>query len=237
MGSIFSTYEETKAAEKKSKHSITKTTDESTKTNTIEIADDKMIDELAWRTAFSTDDVRKLFGEFAAIAKQSKNPQAIQRDQFCDILEKHGIRRGSGKSQDAYLARLFDFFDASDDGEINFKEYVAGLSVLSKGSPAEKFKLSFDIYDEDHSGTISKKNMLSVLTSLNRGAKISKVDSGASELPQPSKDIRDIVESVFASADKTKNGNLTYAEYFKAVTKHPWLIDGNLPGVKEKVDS
>ena len=41
--------------------------------------------------------------------------------------------------------------------------------------------------------------------------------------------IEKLVNDVFADADKTKNGCLTYASISIAVLKHPWLVDANIP--------
>jgi len=61
------------------------------------------------------------------------------------------------------MERLFRVFDHNQSGNINFKEFILGMSVITRGSAVEKFKLSFDIYDVDGSGSIDKSEMREVI--------------------------------------------------------------------------
>lgn len=186
--------------------------------------DEGMIDKLAWASHFSCKDVRRLHKSFVDLASKSKEPTLIQRSQFQDVLEAHNISYGS------HTSRLFEFFDKSNDGRINFREYVLGLSVLCAGDPLEKFKLSFEIFDADKSGDISKANMIEVLTALSRGKQFARstgiVEGDSQELDSGA--IESLVDRIFADADKNKNGSLTYGEYLKAVMKHPWLVENHV---------
>ena len=219
MGSVFSSYEDVKKEEeKKRKQKKGESKDVDDSNNSVNAG---VVDKLAWRSHFGVRDVKKLYASFDALARKSKDPEAIQRDQFEEVLKSHGIPFSS----ETHASRLFDCFDTSRDGKLNFREFILGLSVLSKGNSAEKFKLSFEIYDADNSGDISKENLIGVLTSLSRGTQVSR-QSGKTVSKSY---IEKLVNKVFDDADKTKNGSLTYAEYFRAVMKHPWLVDANIP--------
>lgn len=222
MGSIFSSYEDVKKEEEESRQRKRKSQEEKVeKGGDGERLNAGEVDKLAWSSHFSCADVKRLYQTFDRLAKQSKDPEAIQRDQFEEVLKSHGIPFSS----ESHASRLFAYFDKSRDGKLNFKEFVLGMSVLAAGSPTEKFKLSFEIYDADNTGDISKDNLIQVLTSLSRGTSIESGSKGVS------KDyIENLANKVIADADKTKNGTLTYAEYFRAVMKYPWLVDANIPG-------
>jgi len=227
MGQLFSTYDDIKKEEKAGKKGKL-----ATKSSPSGPADTKYAslskpslpkaerEDLAWNTHYSCDDVNNLYKSFQKLAAQTDDPDMIQKSQFKQVLAKTKF----SKSDDAQLARLFAFFDKADDKKISFREYVLGLSVMCKGTPQEKFKLSFEIYDADRSGTITKENMTSVLIALNRGTEMMNATAaGQGDAAQTR--IKNIVEDVFKLADKTKNGELTYAEYFKAVLKYPSLVD------------
>ena len=223
MGGIFSTYEDVKKEEKEAKMRKTKKVEEGNEESKVDSGKVSagVVDELAWRSHFSCSDVKSLYASFDELARKSKDPEAIQRDQFEEVLKSHGVPFSS----ETHASRLFDWFDKSRDGKLNFREFILGMSVLAKGNSAEKFKLSFEIYDEDNSGDISKQNLINVLTSLSRGMAVTR----RTEKPVSKSYIETLVNDVFVDADKTKNGCLTYAEYFRAVMKHPWLVDANIP--------
>ena len=123
------------------------------------------------------------------------------------------------------VERIFKVFDDDSSDTISFQEFVIALSVLSKGSPREKFKLSFEVFDIDGSGSISHAEMMSVLTQADRCAH-SERDADATTSPLHSREekLRGLVDRIFADSDKTHNGELTFMEYLQAVLKHEWLV-------------
>ena len=64
---------------------------------------------------------------------------------FKEVLTEFGIDWQS----DVLLRRLFEAFDRSRSGSVDFREFVLGLSIASKGTPNEKLDLSFKVYDID----------------------------------------------------------------------------------------
>eukprot|EP00941_MAST-03F_sp_MAST-3F-sp1_P004453 g4453.t1 len=212
------TYEEEKARERATANAKEKNT---------RLPRTSLTDELAWNSHFSTDDVRKLNKSFLEAAAQSEDPTQIQREQFRDILKDAGLDE-AGRSN-AYLNRLFSVCDANKSGTINFREYVLAMSVLSKGSTAEKFKLSFEIYDKDETGGITREEMIEVLTSLDVHSQ--EIGLKANEGLEPkvvkkrAERVKKLVDEIFKESDLDNSGRLTYPEYFKAVLKNHWLVN------------
>ena len=124
------------------------------------------------------------------------------------------------------VERIFKVFDDDSSDTISFQEFVIALSVLSKGSPREKFKLSFEVFDIDGSGSISHAEMLSVLTQVDRCAHSERDADTTTTSPLHSREekLRGLVDRIFADSDKTHNGELTFMEYLQAVLKHEWLV-------------
>ena len=85
-----------------------------------------LIDKLASRTEFTTEDVSNLYDEFMNIAAETPStPNCIQREQFLDVLNKHHVDWRS----DLFVEYLFDAFDVCehpvrDDGR------AAGRTLL-----------------------------------------------------------------------------------------------------------
>ena len=61
---------------------------------------------------------------------------------------------------------LFQFFDKNDDGHIDFKELVCGISLCCRGSNTERLRACFEIFDIDKDNYLSKEDLLNMLTGL-----------------------------------------------------------------------
>jgi len=77
--------------------------------------------------------------EFQKIAD---NDYTITKDQFQETIKSH-VNCWSVGSYMLFLERLFDAFDTDGNKKIDFREFIAGLSVLSKGTPEEKLECMF----------------------------------------------------------------------------------------------
>ena len=163
---------------------------------------------------FSSEDVAKLLARFQEIAAESSaNPKEITAEQFKATLDEFGVDVASN----VLLARLFDAFDASNSGTIDYREFVLGLSMVSSATPSEKLELSFAVYDLDKSGHVHKAEMVQVLGSIHR--------TSGKHSPLGQGDVEAFVENLFASADKTKNGSLTYIEFARAAMRYPSILE------------
>ena len=68
--------------------------------------------------------------------------------------------------------------DASPaNSEIDFREVVCCLSVLTRGSMEERLKLLFDIFDEDDSGFLEDKEIAALAGAVMKGAPEGQADT------------------------------------------------------------
>jgi len=58
---------------------------------------------------------------------------------------------------------LFRSFDFNNDGFINFREFICGLSMSMRGSADEKLTWAFNMYDVNKDGTITLEEMFDTL--------------------------------------------------------------------------
>merc|ERR1711916_402607 len=158
--------------------------------------------QLAKNVHFKTEELMEMRTKFFAIASKIEYKSEINRSQFEEALATVNVEI----QNKAFLDRLFDIFDRENDGLVNFKEFVTGLSLVLKGTHDEKVKVCFEVYDLDHTGLISKKEMYQVLKAINSTLQL--VSEDGSTLTK--EEIKDFVDDVFANSDVTGNDKLSF---------------------------
>ncbi|KAG1713975.1 Kv channel-interacting protein 4 [Nymphon striatum] len=112
-----------------------------------------------------------------------------------------------------YAHYIFRSFDHNKTGTINFEEFVAGLSILTRGHLQEKLKWAFNLYDLDGDGCITKDEMYSVISS---------VYELMGDVTQPvyeADELSEHVDRVFQKLDANKDGILTIEEFVDSLSK------------------
>ena len=59
--------------------------------------------------------------------------------------------------------QLFRAFDQDDSGFIDFREFMATMSIATKGNPDEKLKWAFKLYDVDGNGYICREEAIAIM--------------------------------------------------------------------------
>lgn len=109
---------------------------------------------------------------------------------------------------------LFKVFDSDNNGVIDFREFIFGLSVLSsKSSRNEKISFSFGIYDLDRDGEISRKELTDML----------KATADENDLALDEAQLASIVDGTLAEIPgNTESINLE--QYRGLVSTHPSML-------------
>lgn len=82
------------------------------------------------------------------------NSGALSVDEFMSLPELQ---------QNPLVQRVIDIFDADGNGEVDFKEFIQGVSQFSvKGDKLSKLRFAFRIYDMDNDGYISNGELFQV---------------------------------------------------------------------------
>jgi len=63
---------------------------------------------------------------------------------------------------------MFKTFDLNSDGKIDAKEFILGMSILTRGTAEEKLEFAFKMYDLNSDGFISREEMTQIVQSLHR---------------------------------------------------------------------
>src|SRR3954466_13980664 len=100
---------------------------------------------------------------------------------------------------------MIAIFDEDGGGDVDFQEFVSGLSAFSsKGNKEEKLRFAFKVYDIDRDGFISNGELFIVL----------KMMVGMEPKDQQ---LQQIVDKTIMEADLDKDGKIRFQEFSKMV--------------------
>eukprot|EP01029_Cantina_marsupialis_P021825 TRINITY_DN528661_c0_g1_i1.p1 TRINITY_DN528661_c0_g1~~TRINITY_DN528661_c0_g1_i1.p1 ORF type:complete len:153 (+),score=26.51 TRINITY_DN528661_c0_g1_i1:58-516(+) len=121
------------------------------------------ITAMSHTTNFDRDELKELQVAFRALCSKRGNQFTVTRAEFSEVLATVGI----DESDKVILDRLFTLFDTSGDGQINFRDFIVGMSTLIRGDVTEKLNFAFEMFDLDGSERIQKDEMLHVFSNMN----------------------------------------------------------------------
>jgi len=100
---------------------------------------------------------------------------------------------------------LIAIFDEDGGGDVDFQEFVSGLSAFSsKGNKEQKLRFAFKVYDIDRDGYISNGELFIVL----------KMMVGSNLKDQQ---LQQIVDKTIMEADLDRDGKISFEEFTKMV--------------------
>lgn len=112
-----------------------------------------------------------------------------------------------GLEHNPLVSRVIETFDTNNDGEINFMEFVQGISRFSvKTSKEDKLRFAFNIYDIDNDGFISNGELFTVLKIM--------VGENLDDI-----NLQQIVDKTIVYADEDGDGKLSFEEFKKVIDK------------------
>lgn len=144
----------------------------------------------------------------------SSNPTLLSRSSFREALSTVGVV----ESDTEILDRLFTMFDKSGDDQVNFREFLVGISPLVTGDVQSKIKFGLELYDIDGTGLVRPNELAFVLSSMNSTA------SYFGDAVMSSDQIDAAVEDVFLAVDKGKSGVLEYKEHIEVIAGHKTVV-------------
>ncbi|RKU41949.1 Calcineurin subunit B [Coniochaeta pulveracea] len=140
------------------------------------------------------DEVDRLRKRFMKLDKD--NSGTIERDEFLSLPQI---------SSNPLATRMIAIFDEDGGGDVDFQEFVQGLSAFSsKGGKEQKLKFAFKVYDIDRDGYISNGELFIVL----------KMMVGSNLKDQQ---LQQIVDKTIMEADLDGDGKISFEEFVKMV--------------------
>ncbi|WZH44933.1 CNB1-calcineurin B regulatory subunit [Fusarium acuminatum] len=153
-----------------------------------------VLDNLVQGSNFDRDEVDRLRKRFMKLDKD--NSGTIERDEFLSLPQI---------SSNPLATRMIAIFDEDGGGDVDFQEFVTGLSAFSsKGNKEQKLRFAFKVYDIDRDGYISNGELFIVL----------KMMVGSNLKDQQ---LQQIVDKTIMEADLDKDGKISFEEFTKMV--------------------
>ena len=150
--------------------------------------------QMAMATNFDVKEIKRLGKRFKKLDLDHSG--SISVDEFMALPELQN---------NPLVQRVIDIFDEDQNGEVDFKEFIQGLSQFSvKGDKISKLRFLFKIYDIDNDGYISNGELYQVLKMM--------VGSNIKDT-----DLQQIVDKTILYADKDEDGKINFEEFCEVV--------------------
>ncbi|KAI3641713.1 hypothetical protein MIR68_000281 [Amoeboaphelidium protococcarum] len=154
-------------------------------------ADDrKAYEQITANGNFTMDEIMRLHKRFMKLDKN--NSGTIDKDEFLSI---------PGINSNPIAQRVIDIFDEDGGGDVDFKEFLKGLSAFTaKELKEEKLRFAFKVYDIDRDGFISNGELFLVLKMM--------VGNNLKDIQ-----LQQIVDKTIIQADKDGDGKVSFEEF------------------------
>lgn len=143
---------------------------------------------------FDTEEIKRLGKRFKKL--DLDNSGSLSIDEFMSLPELQ---------QNPLVQRVIDIFDTDGNGEVDFKEFIEGVSLFSvKGDKESKLRFAFKIYDMDKDGYISNGELFQVLKMM--------VGNNLKDAQ-----LQQIVDKTIIHADTDGDGKISFEEFCAVV--------------------
>ncbi|XP_075554419.1 Kv channel-interacting protein 4-like isoform X2 [Dermacentor variabilis] len=167
------------------------------------------ISALCKSTKFSKEEIKRIYQGFKQSCPTGLVSENTFKDMYCQFFPLADTT--------LYAHYVFKALDKDRAGAINFKEFVMGLSVLSRGSPQEKLQWAFNLYDINKDGAVTRDEIFEIISSVYSLL-------GHCAAPHPDdQSAREHAARVFQKLDLNNDGIVTYDEFIETC-----LLDENI---------
>jgi len=145
-------------------------------------------------STFDAEEIKRLGKRFRKLDLDQSGSLSV--DEFMSLPELH---------QNPLVQRVIDIFDTDGNGEVDFKEFIEGISLFSvRGDKESKLRFAFKIYDIDRDGYISNGELFQVLKMM-VGANLKDAQ------------LQQIVDKTIINADTDGDGKISFEEFCMVV--------------------
>ncbi|XP_048062094.1 Kv channel-interacting protein 2 [Megalobrama amblycephala] len=163
------------------------------------------LEVLEEQTKFSKRELQFLYRAF-----KNECPSGVVDEDIFKLIYSQFFPQGDSSN---YAHFLFEAFDTNKNGCLSFQEFVAGLSLILRGSMYDRLNWAFNFYDHDKDGFITKEELLNIMKSIYEMM-------GKYVSPPIQEDIpREHVDRFFQKMDRNRDGVVTIEEFIESCQK------------------
>ncbi|KAM5244511.1 A-type potassium channel modulatory protein KCNIP2 isoform 3-T3 [Hipposideros larvatus] len=163
------------------------------------------LEQLQEQTKFTRKELQVLYRGF-----KNECPSGIVNEENFKQIYSQFFPQGDSST---YATFLFNAFDTNHDGSVSFEDFVAGLSVILRGTIDDRLNWAFNLYDLNKDGCITKEEMLDIMKSIYDMMGKYTYPALREEAP------KEHVESFFQKMDRNKDGVVTIEEFIESCQK------------------
>jgi len=167
----------------------------------------QQISDMRCMTHLSQEDILNFHKEFLKDYPKGKLTKA-------DMKKLYKKTYPTGDPEDA-VEELFRVYDMDNSGTMDFREFLAGLGVMSKGNDEGKLRLAFEMYDADRSGYISNGELHNLVQAIYKATAYGKYDPKVANT---------VGEVMFEQLDKNKDNKISLQEFINGAKSDPSII-------------
>jgi Ca2+-binding EF-hand superfamily protein len=168
------------------------------------------------------EEIQQILG---VLQEVSNGRLEITQKKFEEVLSRLEAKGFSSLKNTALQSRMFELFDADGNRSLDARELIAGLSLVCKGTPEERLKLTFDLYDADGSGTLNRAELFQGLKSAHEHAvALQNKETGKTESRRNAiSKIRDAVDDIMRAFDVDGNSTIDFDEFKSWGMRSPFI--------------
>lgn len=157
------------------------------------------ISDIRNTTHFSVREIREMHAKFLADFPDG----VITKENFHIMYTNLFPHGNAGK----FAKHVFRAYDADGNGEIDFQEFMATLSIALKGTVVEKLQWAFKLYDLDGNGTVSRSEAIEMIIAVHQLQGVTSTRDKAEEA----------AVQLFLHLDKNRDNELSEDEFVMGV--------------------
>uniref|UniRef100_A0A8C9TWR1 Potassium voltage-gated channel interacting protein 2 n=1 Tax=Scleropages formosus TaxID=113540 RepID=A0A8C9TWR1_SCLFO len=163
------------------------------------------LEKLLEQTKFTKKELQILYRGF-----KNECPSGVVNEETFKLIYSQFFPQGDSST---YAHFLFDAFDTQKNGSVSFEDFVAGLSIILRGSINDRLNWAFNLYDLNKDGCITKEEMTDIMKSIYD--MMGKCTYPSMKETAPSEH----VENFFQKMDRNKDGVVTIDEFIESCQK------------------
>ena len=174
-----------------------------------EISDEE-IKKIHQTVEFSEEEIRRWFKGFHDKCPKGK----MTKDEFAKMYSE----MFSTGDVSFFAGHVFRTFDKNKDDYLNFREFIEGLSIISRGTREDKLRWAFEMYNVDGGRVVTKKEMMEIVKSIFQAA------GNTVNLPPDENTPDKLTYKIFAHLDKNDDGTITLDEFISGAKSYPTFL-------------